>query len=95
MATHESLRNVLQQVHSASRERIDAGDVSGEELDALTCFADDVGKLVAKLGAQDPAIPKRNLFQNLMELHGRCLGPLEQFRVRIEEALSVVETLTQ
>ena len=94
MTSHESLRNILEQVHTAARDRRDAGDLSGDELDELSAFADDLERLVLKLSAQDPAIPKRNLFGDLMQLHGRCTGPLEPFRSGMEEALSVVETLT-
>ena len=94
MTSLESLRNVLEQVHTAARDRQDPGNLADDELDELNSFVDGVEKLVLKLSAQDPAIPKRNLFGDLMQLHGRCTGSLEPFRGGIEEALSVVETLT-
>ena len=94
MTSLESLRNVLEQVHTTARDRRDAGGLSDDELDELNSFAEGVEKLVLKLSAQDPAIPKRNLFGDLMQLHGRCTGPLEPYRGGMEKALSVVETLT-
>ena len=94
MTSLESLRNVLEQVHTTARDRRDAGGLSDDELDELNSFAEGVEKLVLKLSARDPAMPKRNLLGDLMRLHGRCTGPLEPFRSGIEEAMSVVETLT-
>ena len=94
MIAHASIRHILKQVAATSKQSIEGGDLSGEELDALRSFTSDVEKVISKLDRPVPAITKQTLFQDLLNLRKRCTGLLEPFRGRIEDALSAVETIT-
>ncbi len=94
MSAHESIRHILKQVAAAGKQAIDAGDASAEHLDVLRSFTSEVEKAVAKLDKPAAAINKQVLFQDLLDIHGRCTGPLERFRGQVEDALSLVETIT-
>jgi len=94
MATHESIALILTQVTRSGKQSIDKGDVSGEDLAALRAFTSDVENLIVRLRKQAPVVNGATLFKDLMDLHRRCTGPLQRFRGWIEDALSVVETLT-
>ena len=94
MATYESIAHILTQVTAAGNQPVDRGDVSGEDLDALRSFTNDVQDLITRLRKQAPVVDNASLFKDLMDLHRRCTGPLQSFRGWIEDALSVVETLT-
>jgi hypothetical protein len=94
MATYESIAHILTQVTTAGKQSIGNGNVSDDDLDALRSFLSDVENLITRLREQVPAVDNAALFKDLMELHRRCTGPLQPFRGWIEDALSVVETLT-
>ena len=93
MDAYVSIRQILKQVASTAARRIDAGDLGDDDLDTLRAFGVDVGKVVAKLDRPIPVADKHVLFNDLLDLRGRCTGPLKEFQEWIEVAITTIETI--